>query len=303
MIINEQSKPSREDLLKDNWVDAKPKDYNGKDYFPSKLGADGIRYYKRRDGKPIGQSEVVSFEGTYTVTTPIPKIDKLKIHIYKSNKEDSLFLRSLNLDKIPALKDYAISQLIPNKDNKKIFSITNQSGDELVDAITFDNDNNGFTFNYSVAGSPIKIKAKKEATSDSNNVTPPTPEKTKTDTKKDTKTSVSTDSKIPQLKKTTVTFEKTPEDKTPTKPCSDFPFELGCVNPKIGDFNAATFRGNRFNDTYTTTVQTFLDRHRWFTKDNPNKKLTLDIWNEFMNKSVIKESIKKVLKEYINKKK
>lgn len=107
----------------------------------------------------------------------------------------------------------------------------------------------------------------------------------------------------PTLKTTTVTFEKTPEDKTPTKPCSDFPFELGCVNPKIGDFNAATFRGNRFNDAYTTTVQTFLDGHRWFTKDNPNKKLTLDIWNEFMNKRVIKESIKKVLKEYINKKK
>jgi hypothetical protein len=107
----------------------------------------------------------------------------------------------------------------------------------------------------------------------------------------------------PTLKTTTVTFEKTPEDKTPTKPCSVFPFELGCVNPKIGDFNASIFDGNRYNNTYTTTVQTFLDRHRWFTKDNSNKKLTLDIWNEFMNKSVIKESIKKVLKEYINKKK
>jgi hypothetical protein len=107
----------------------------------------------------------------------------------------------------------------------------------------------------------------------------------------------------PTLKTTTVTFEKTPEDKTPTKQCSDFPFELGCVNPKIGDFNAATFRGDRHNDTYTASVQRYLDSLRWFTKENPNKKLTLDIWNEFMDKSVIKESIKKVLKEYINKKK
>ena len=107
----------------------------------------------------------------------------------------------------------------------------------------------------------------------------------------------------PILKTTKVTFEKTPEDKTPTKQCLDFPFELGCVNPKIGDFNAATFRGNRFNDTYTSTVQMFLDKHRWFTKENPNKEMTRDIWNEFMNKSVINESIKKVLKEYINKKK
>ncbi len=107
----------------------------------------------------------------------------------------------------------------------------------------------------------------------------------------------------PTLKTTTVTFEKTPEDKTPTKQCSDFPFELGCVNPKIGDFNAAIFRGNRYNNTYTTRVQTYLDRSSWFTKENPNKELTLGIWNEFINKSTIKESIKKVLKEYINKKK
>jgi hypothetical protein len=107
----------------------------------------------------------------------------------------------------------------------------------------------------------------------------------------------------PTLKTTTVTFDKTPEDKTPKKQCSDFPFELGCVNPKIGDFNAATFRGDRHNNTYTESVQKYLDSLRWFTKDNPNKKLTLDIWNKFMDKSVIKESIKKVLKEYINKKK
>jgi hypothetical protein len=259
-----------------------------------------VRLYKRKDGKPIDPSEAVSKEGTYVVTG-IPKIDKLKITIYKSNKEDSLFLRSLDLDKIPPLKDYSISQLIPNKDNPNIFSISNQSGDELVDVITFDN--NGFTFKYSVLGKPFEIKAKKEATNDSSNVTPPTPEKTKTDTKKDTKTSVSTDSKIPKLKTTTVTFEKTPEDKTPKKQCVDFPFELGCVNPKIGDFNAIIFRGNRYNDTYEVGGQEYLDRSSWFTSDNPDKKLTRDIWNYFMNKRVIKESVKKVLKEYINKKK
>lgn len=107
----------------------------------------------------------------------------------------------------------------------------------------------------------------------------------------------------PVIKTKTVTFEKTPEDKTSTKPCNDFPFQLGCINPKIGDFNAAIFDGNRFNDAYTKTVQTYLDRNRWFTKENPNKEMTLDIWNEFMNKRVIKESMKKVLKEYVNKKK
>jgi hypothetical protein len=107
----------------------------------------------------------------------------------------------------------------------------------------------------------------------------------------------------PAVKTRTITFEKTPEDKIPTKQCSDFPFQLGCINPKIGDFNATVFRGDRYNDTYTTRVQTHLDRLSWFTKENQNKELTQDIWDEFMNKSVIKESIKKVLKEYINKKK
>ena len=106
----------------------------------------------------------------------------------------------------------------------------------------------------------------------------------------------------PSIKTRTITFEKTPEDKIPTKQCSDFPFQLGCINPKIGDFNASVFMGNRYNDTYTTRVQTHLDRLSWFTDENPNKELTQNIWNEFMNKSVIKESIKKVLKEYINKK-
>jgi len=107
----------------------------------------------------------------------------------------------------------------------------------------------------------------------------------------------------PTLKTTTVTFKKTPEDKTPKKQCADFPFELGCVNPKIGDFNAAIFEGNRYNDTYEVGGQEYLDRSSWFKSDNPDKKLTRDIWNYFMNKRVIKESVKKVLKEYINKKK
>ena len=108
---------------------------------------------------------------------------------------------------------------------------------------------------------------------------------------------------IPTIKTRTITFEKTPEDKIPTKQCSDFPFQLGCINPKIGDFNATVFNGDRYNDTYTTRVQTHLDRLSWFTDENPNKELTQDIWNKFMNKGVIKESVKKVLKEYINKKK
>jgi hypothetical protein len=299
MIIKEQS--YKQKLLNSGWVSTRPKNLDPKVYSTKTL-KDGSVLYKRKDGKPIDQSEAVSFEGTYVVTG-IPKIDKLKIQIYKSkddNKEESYFLSSLNLQKIPQLKNYTISKLTPNKDNPNIFSVSNKSGEEIVDAITFTND--AFTFKYPFLGRDITINATKEATNDdSTNTKTSTPEKT--NNKTDTKTSVDTDSKIPKIKTTTVTFEKTPEDKTPKKQCADFPFELGCVNPKIGDFNAVVFRGNRYDDTYTTSVQDHLNRLSWFTKENKNKELTRDIWDHFMNKRVIKESIKKVLKEYINNKK
>ena len=123
MIINEQSKQSREDLLKDNWLDAKPKDYNTTDYFPSKLGADGSRYYKRRDGKSISQSEVVSKEGTYI--TNVPAIKKIRIYKGKDeNDEESLYLSSIYLEKIPLLKNYTISKLTPSKNNNKFVNLS-----------------------------------------------------------------------------------------------------------------------------------------------------------------------------------
>ena len=298
MIISEQSKQSREDLLKDNWLDAKPKDYNTTDYFPSKLGADGIRYYKRRDGKSIGQSEVVSLEGTYT--TNVPAIKKIRIYKGKDeNGEESLYLSSIYLEKIPLLKNYTISKLTPSKNNNKfVFSISNKSGEELVDAITFSS--NKFVFKYSVLGRSFTITAtKKDDTKVSDEVTPPTPVKTKTNT------TVNTDNKkdkIPVVRSKPLYFD-TYKDTTPTKDCGDFPFTLGCVNTKIGDLNAKLFNGDRDNDKYTKSLQNFLDNTANFNSKNPNMELTKDLWDKLMNKQVIKESVKKVLKEYINKKK
>ena len=297
MIISEQSKQSREDLLKDNWLDAKPKDYNTTDYFPSKLGTDGIRYYKRRDGKPIDQSEVVSKEGTYT--TDVPAIKKVRVYKGKDeNDEESLYLNSIYLEKIPLLKNYTISKLTPNKSNTLVYSISNKSGEELVDAITFSS--NSFVFKYSILGRIFTITAtKKDDTKVSDEVTPPTPVKTKTDNtivKKDK------DDEIPVVRTKPLYFD-TFKDTTPTKDCSDFPFTLGCVNSKIGDLNAELFGGNRKKDTYTNGLQKFLNGNGNFGVENTNKEITKDLWNELMNKSVIKESVKKVLKEYINKKK
>ena len=300
MIINEQSKQSREDLLKDNWLDAKPKDYNTTDYFPSKLGTDGIRYYKRRDGKSIGQSEVVSVEGTYT--TNVPAIKKIRIYKGKDeNGEESHYLSSIYLEKIPLLKNYTISKLTPSKNNNKfVYSISNKSGEELTDAMTFGS--NSFVFKYSILGRSFKITAtKKDDTKVSDEVTPPTPVKTKTNT------TVNTDNKkdkIPVVRSKPLYFNNDKKDDTPTKSCNDFPFTLGCVNSKIGDLNAKLYSGNRYNDQYTKDLQSNLDNGGNFNRQvNPNKELTKDLWDELMNKQVIKESVKKVLKEYINKKK
>jgi hypothetical protein len=295
MIIIEQSKQSREDLLKDNWVDSKPKDYNNKDYFPSKLGADGSRYYKRRDGKPIVQTEVGSFEGTYT--TDIPAIKKVKVYKSKDeNGEDSLYLSSIYLEKIPQLKNYTISKLTPSKNNNRyVYSISNKSGEELIDAIKFSS--NKFVFEYSILGRSFKITATKEDPKDPDPIAVTTPKKDNTVIKKDKK------DEIPVVRTKPLYFNTDKKDDTPSKDCSDFPFTLGCVNSKIGDLNASLFMGDRDDNKYTKELQHFLDTTGNFNNTNVNMEITKDMWDRLMSRNIIKESIKKVLKEYINKKK
>jgi hypothetical protein len=235
--------------------------------------------------------------GDYTTDNKLIKNFKIrKLKDTDDVDKDAFYITSIDLEKIPGLSNFTLSKLVPTSD-PNVFSISSLKLGETLEKVITINDK-GFVLSYI----GFVINATKVVESSVKNTESPEDKKKKTDTVITKKTD-DKKSDIPYVKTTTVTFDKTPEDKTPTKQCSDFPFELGCVNPKIGDFNAATFRGNRFNDAYTTTVQTFLDGHRWFTKDNPNKELTQDIWNKFMNKSVIKESIKKVLKEYINKKK
>jgi hypothetical protein len=303
MIINEQSKKSREDLLKDNWIDVKPKDYNGTDYFPSKLGADGRRYYKRRDGKPIDIDAVGAQtpEGTYT--TNMPKIKKVEVYKRKDeNGEDSLFLTSIFLKSIPKLEDYSIAKLTPKDSSSTLFSISS-NGVELPDAeIRFTND--GFTFKYkpiaqlnrftTITGTKEKGTAS-EPTDKKDNKKKTDPVTSTTTTQDDKK------SDIPVVKSKPLYFNNDQKDTTPKKSCNDFPFTLGCVNTKIGDLNAKFFRGNRYDDMYNKQLENVLDNNGYFS--NSKNELTKAVWDYLMNKSIMKESIKKVLKEYINKKK
>ena len=258
--------------------------------------AKSLNFCKETNNDVITNTD--GYVGDYTTDNEL--IKKVRISKGKDeNGEESLYLSSVYLEKIPQLKNYTISKLIPKSVNSSIFNISNESGDILPDAtITFNS--NGFVFDYKIAIKNFIIKATKEETKDSNDTTSTTKKKTKKDTDKDT--TVDTDVKKPEIKIKTLRFNNDMKDNTPSKDCSDFPFTLGCVNTKIGDLNAKFFSGDRLGDKYTKEFQSILDNGGNFY-ENPNMEITKDLWNKLMNKNIIKESVKKVLKEYINKKK
>lgn len=245
-------------------------------------------------------SNIDNYVGNYTTDNPL--IKKIKISKGPDNTDptkESLYLSSPYFDRIPkfgnySLGDYAISKLTPTS-NPLVFSISNESGGSIPDSITFNN--TGFVFKILT----FTITAIKKTDKDSDPVTPTKKDDTVVK-KDDTVVKKDKDNEIPVVRTKPLYFDRDKKDDTPTKDCSDFPFTLGCVNTKIGDLNAKLFMGDRKKDTYTKSLQSTLDTGN-FGPNNPNKELTKNIWNELMNKQVIKESVKKVLKEYINKKK
>jgi hypothetical protein len=238
--------------------------------------------------------------GDYTTdNTLIKKISISKGPDNIDSTKESLYVNSPYFETLPKLgnynlADYTVSKLTQSGNNSSVFTLSNQSGESLPNAtITFDN--TGFTFQFLT----YTIKATK--------TTQPEPVDTtkKDDTvvkKDDTVVKKDKDDEIPVVRTKPLYFN-TYKDNTPSKDCSDFPFTLGCVNSKIGDLNAKLFRGDRKNDKYVKRLQNLLNNSANFNSSNPNMEITKDLWNELMNKQVIKESVKKVLKEYINKKK
>lgn len=222
------------------------------------------------------------------------KIKKLKDTV--DTDIDAYYISSPDIGKIPALVDFTVSKLIPTTD-PKVFDISSlKLGETLEKVITFND--KGFVLDYM----GFKINATKVVGSDVEDDTPTKDDEdkpnsaTNTTTKPDDKKS-----DIPIVKSKPLYFNNDKKINVPTKPCDKFPFELGCVNTKIGDINAKLFDGNRFDDTYEEELFNFLDNAGYF-KDS-NKKITQDIWDRINNRGTIKESVKKVLKEYINKKK
>ena len=146
------------------------------------------------------------------------------------------------------------------------------------------------------------------ATRKGSNVTPVGKSETKKDTDKQT---TSNTSKEPKFKSTTLynkttSYEANPND-VKVIPYVDhgFPFKLKERHELIGDLNQKHFR-TRSNDIYTEVLQSYLDQLNYFDKTNLKKEITKDVWDRGMKigqNNVIKESVKKVLKEYINSKK
>jgi hypothetical protein len=209
---------------------------------------------------------------------------------------DAFYISSSDIGKIPALVDFTVSKLIPTTD-PNVFDISSlKLGQTLEKVITFND--KGFVLQYmsfiinatKVVGSGVDDDAPDEDDDETPNSVPNTT--TNPDNKKPN---------IPIVKSKPLYFNKQKKVDVVTKPCGDFPFTLGCVNTKIGDLNAKLFGGDRLNDTYGKELENLLLNTGNFS--NSNNELTQDTWSYIMNKSVIRESIKKVLKEYINKKK
>lgn len=132
-----------------------------------------------------------------------------------------------------------------------------------------------------------------------------------TPTKLKSQSPVNTNSGGTTVNQTTYNYNGTNTDKTvdyqsSTKDCNDFPFTLGCINDLIGDINEKIFgTGRRMGNVYSKSLQNILNNRAYFGVDNKDMSITNDIWNDIMKNAksdIIKETVKKVLKERILKK-
>ena len=133
----------------------------------------------------------------------------------------------------------------------------------------------------------------------------------------------------PQEKTTTSPEEKTvttnyvtkyPSTQNPKKafnwkPCDEniYPWTYGCKNTKIGQMNLSLF-GDRYGDIFGDELMNALESYGYFGGPNEkNGQISKTIYdkvtvrdaqqqNESFNKKVVKETVKKVLKERLNKK-
>ena len=132
----------------------------------------------------------------------------------------------------------------------------------------------------------------------------------KTDDKKSTKNDNKTNSDDDKviIKKTVFNYPDVDDRDVPPiggyKENNNFPYRPNEMNDDIGDLNQMFF-GDRRGNVFSTKLLKRLNSIGAISPSDNDPKITQDIYNELVSKfkkNVIKESVKKVLKQYINKK-
>ena len=110
-----------------------------------------------------------------------------------------------------------------------------------------------------------------------------------------------------QKSNTTYVFVPPVDDNQKGTPKDSFPFKLKDQNAIIGDINEKLFgKGHRRNDVFTSETLNALISYHYIKPTDKNPEITQGMYDQILidfTRKSIKESVKKVLKEYINKKK
>ena len=256
------------------------------------------------DVSTSGSTSMNDYVGVYD----IEKNDQIPVTIVDVNDD----LISLDVS-FPGMEDNAIYKkyskinLKPKSTGSNVFDVYLDDKQIPLSDVTFNSDKSKFTFNISNFKG-VAIKTKDDTTP------PPTPKKD--DGKKTTPTSDTKkdkDSGKTIINKTVYNYSGVSDEPdfepniSQNKECNDYPFTLGCINVDIGDINEKFFgKGNRRTNLFSTKLLNSLKSYGYIMPNDKDPKITEDMYNRIMKafaKDIIKESVKKVLKEYINKKK
>jgi hypothetical protein len=172
--------------------------------------------------------------------------------------------------------------------------------------IKYDTDLSGFTYDLIIyKGTAKKVVSKTDKDS--------TDTKKSDDNTNDTSTSDVNKEKQQKLYQNILQYGPSspiePNIKNPI-PCNDFPFKIGCQNKLIGDINEVLFN-NRLDNTYDKShTYKYLDNNDFFgAPGEKDGEISRNMYDKIMSlkenllrKKVIKETVKKVLKERILKK-
>lgn len=296
MLISEQNFKTERELLNGGYValPTPPNDYSSAKY--SRQRAGGKTYYKKKDNStidPNSSQDLSGYEGSYT---SLGKTGKIIL--------DGQTLRaSLGLINSP---------LVYVDDDNFTFN-TNLGSGKLTFTKDSTNKITGFDYKFGdYSGTAIKING-------STNTNPSAPDNKKSDSSSNPKPTTAPAPTPPEPVKTIDYKIKYPSTQDPTKPfnwkpCDEnvYNWDYGCKNNKIAMMNRILF-GDK-NDYGGIYGKELLDKLRNLSYlRSTETKITEDIYNKVLKlgeeqgyvklqESIVKETVKNILKERLIKK-